>query len=81
MDDFDTGCSSLSQLRAFAFSNIKIDRSFVPGLGLAKEAVAAIRAIAPLEAGLGMTMIVERVETRSRRHRSKPTDATKFRAI
>lgn len=63
MDDFDTGCSSLSQLRAFAFSNIKIDRSFVPGLGLAKEAVAAIRAIAPLDAGLGMTMIVERVET------------------
>ena len=63
MDDFGTGYSSLSQLRAFPFSKIKIDRSFVSGLGLDAEAGAVIRAIAALGAGLGMTTIAEGVET------------------
>ena len=63
MDDFGTGYSSLSQLRSFPFSKIKIDRSFVSGLGLDGEATGLIRAIAALGAGLGMTTIAEGVET------------------
>jgi diguanylate cyclase (GGDEF)-like protein len=63
MDDFGTGYSSLSQLRSFPFDKIKIDQSFVADLGVEVEAVAVIRAIAALGAGLGMTTIAEGVET------------------
>jgi diguanylate cyclase (GGDEF)-like protein len=63
MDDFGTGYSSLSQLRSFPFNKIKIDQSFVAGLGVDDDAPAMIRAIAALGAGLGMTTIAEGVET------------------
>ena len=63
MDDFGTGYSSLSQLRSFPFDKIKIDRSFIAGLGFNGEAAAMIHAIATLGAGLGMTTTAEGVET------------------
>ena len=63
MDDFGTGYSSLSQLRAFPFNKIKIDRSFVAGLGRDDGSAAMIRAITALGSSLGMTTIAEGVET------------------
>jgi diguanylate cyclase (GGDEF)-like protein len=63
MDDFGTGYSSLSQLRSFPFTKIKIDRSFVSGLGTDDDAAAVVRAIAALGASLGMTTTAEGVET------------------
>ncbi len=63
MDDFGTGYSSLSQLVSFPFDKIKIDRSFIAGLGRDAEATAVLRAISALGSGLGMTTTAEGVET------------------
>lgn len=63
MDDFGTGYSSLSQLVSFPFDKIKIDRSFIAGLGRNADATAVLRAIAALGSGLGMTTTAEGVET------------------
>jgi diguanylate cyclase (GGDEF)-like protein len=63
MDDFGTGFSSLSNLRSFAFDNIKIDRSFIQGLGHSEQCSAIVQAVAGLGAGLDVTTTAEGVET------------------
>jgi diguanylate cyclase (GGDEF)-like protein len=64
MDDFGTGYSSLSYLRSFPFDKVKIDQSFVRGLGADGEDCAAIvSAVAKLCGSLGMTATAEGVET------------------
>jgi len=63
MDDFGTGYSSLSYLRSFPFDKIKIDRSFVKGLGEGGESAAIVRAVAGLARSLNMTTTAEGVET------------------
>jgi EAL domain-containing protein (putative c-di-GMP-specific phosphodiesterase class I) len=65
MDDFGTGYSSLSYLRMFPFDKIKIDGSFVRGIGFNKESKAIIRAIMGLGTSLGMTITAEGIETES----------------
>lgn len=63
MDDFGIGYSSLSYLRRFSFDRIKIDRSFVNGLGSHADGMPIIRAIISLCHGLGITATAEGVET------------------
>ncbi|HEV2542722.1 MAG TPA: EAL domain-containing protein [Methylobacterium sp.] len=63
MDDFGTGYSSISTLRRFPFDKIKIDRSFVRDCAGQSDAGAIIRAIVSLGASLGITTLVEGVET------------------
>jgi EAL domain-containing protein (putative c-di-GMP-specific phosphodiesterase class I) len=63
MDDFGTGCSSLSYLRSFPFDKIKIDQSFVQGLAERPDSIAIIRAVAGLGLSFGVTTTAEGVET------------------
>ena len=63
MDDFGTGYSWLSYLRSFPFDKIKIDQSFVRGLGANRDAQAIVRSIISLGIGLGVTITAEGVET------------------
>jgi diguanylate cyclase (GGDEF)-like protein len=63
MDDFGTGYSSLSYLRRFPFSKVKIDRSFIGGLGTGDQCDAIVTAVTDLCETLGMTTLAEGVET------------------
>ncbi|ODN70388.1 Cyclic di-GMP phosphodiesterase Gmr [Methylobrevis pamukkalensis] len=62
MDDFGTGYSSLSYLRAFPFTKIKIDKSFIKDLHSSPDSQAIVRAIVSLGNNLGMRVIAEGIE-------------------
>jgi diguanylate cyclase (GGDEF)-like protein len=63
LDDFGTGYSSLSYLHGLDVNTLKIDRSFVGGLGAAGNASEMIKAIVALAHTLNMDVVAEGVET------------------
>ncbi|HVB52984.1 MAG TPA: EAL domain-containing protein [Candidatus Acidoferrales bacterium] len=63
MDDFGTGNSSLTALRRFPFDILKIDRSFVSGIGTGEEDSAIVAATISLGRALGLKTVAEGVET------------------
>jgi diguanylate cyclase (GGDEF)-like protein len=63
LDDFGTGYSSLSYLHNFPLHKVKIDRSFLRGLGESERPLNLLRSVARLTADLGMSVAVEGVET------------------
>jgi diguanylate cyclase (GGDEF)-like protein len=65
IDDFGTGHSSLSSLRDLPLDSIKIDRSFVSGLGTDPDGAAIVGALVELGHALGLTVVAEGVETDS----------------
>jgi diguanylate cyclase (GGDEF)-like protein len=62
LDDFGTGYSSLSYLHNFPLQKVKIDRSFLEGIDNDRP-LTLLRGVARLSADLGMSVVVEGIET------------------
>jgi diguanylate cyclase (GGDEF)-like protein len=63
LDDFGTGYSSFTHLHKFEVDRVKIDRSFVVGLGKESGGSAIIQAIVDLAQAAGLKITAEGVET------------------
>lgn len=63
LDDFGTGFSSLTHLRAFPIHKVKIDRDFIAAIGEDHQSRLIIQAIVQMGHSLGLRVVVEGVET------------------
>jgi diguanylate cyclase (GGDEF)-like protein len=61
LDDFGTGFSSIGHLRSFDLELVKLDRSYVVGLGESAEGDAIVRHIVALARSLGIATLAEGV--------------------
>lgn len=64
VDDFGTGQSSLAYLADFPIDIVKIDRTFIAGLGTDPKANALVGAMVAMARALGAVTIAEGIETR-----------------
>jgi diguanylate cyclase (GGDEF)-like protein/PAS domain S-box-containing protein len=76
LDDFGTGWSSLAYLRLYPIDIVKIDRSFVSGLGTDNGDTELVRAVIDLGRALDLTTIAEGVETQTQDRRLRDLGCT-----
>jgi diguanylate cyclase (GGDEF)-like protein/PAS domain S-box-containing protein len=63
IDRFGTGSASLATLRRFPVDALKVDRSFVAGLGRERDDTVIVAAVAGLARALGILSLAEGVDT------------------
>lgn len=63
LDDFGTGYASLAHLKKFRVDVLKIDRSFISGIGTNFDDTAIVRAVIGLGESLGIETVAEGIET------------------
>ena len=81
IDDFGTGYSSLASLAAFPFDRLKIDRSFVAGLGRDRRLETVVNACLGLAESLGLEVVAEGVETREQAQRLAIVGCDRFQGF
>jgi EAL domain-containing protein (putative c-di-GMP-specific phosphodiesterase class I) len=62
VDDFGTGYSSLDSLRQLPVDTIKVDRTFVAGLGTEDKDRAIVEAVKGMADALGFSLVAEGIE-------------------
>jgi diguanylate cyclase (GGDEF)-like protein len=67
VDDFGTGFSALGYLRRYPVTGVKIDRSFVAGLGTDAEDHAIVHAVVAMSAALRLGVVAEGVQSTDQR--------------
>ncbi len=63
MDDFGTGYSNLSYVKRLPIDSLKIDRSYISGLGSDAEDTAIVHATVAFAQALGLDVIPEGIES------------------
>jgi diguanylate cyclase (GGDEF)-like protein/PAS domain S-box-containing protein len=69
VDDFGTGYSSLAYLERLPVEALKIDRSFIEGVGVRNDSTAIVDAIVSLGRALHLSTVGEGIETPAQLHR------------